>query len=206
MKRILVILGLALVLAVCALPTVAQSPNNIWSFTNQNAYASFYAADPNDPSGCTSVQAVVSVNMNDFNMPGSPSKPSASMSVFLAQADNCAGVWLKFFQDSPAVAEFTVSESTSSLKAQGQIWDQISNSLQWVMIDLTWSPTALPTKSSSTSHYKTPQVIALFLNTQMYRPADVTGNISVEGANFTPEKSRDGNFGMNSQKNLGVSK
>jgi hypothetical protein len=192
-----------LLFAALSAAALAQPPN-IWTYTDNSAYGYFYSSDPADSSGCVTLEAYVLASSGGRSFPGRPTQPVLWMGTTLTQTDNCTGVVLKsFYEVNPDVTQFIVSESKATLKAQGYLYDQASNSMQWVVIDLTWSPMGPPTKTSSTSHYKAPDGNAVFLNTQISRLAYMTGSISVEGVNFTPEKSVGANYFMITQKNVG---
>jgi hypothetical protein len=99
---ILICRGLFLLLGVLTVSHLASAQTvNIWN--GQNAYAWFMAADPSDPSGCKMVEVSIGPSLNQTKSPPGPGNSYGSVSLFLAQFDNCTGSWIKFFQDFPSL-------------------------------------------------------------------------------------------------------
>ena len=204
MKRVCISFLITTVFVILSAPLIAQTP--VSTYTANSAFAWFSANDPSDPTGCTVIQGLVSPSSSFTATPGPPPKaPPASMYLFLAKYDFCNwGVYM-MVQDYPTVTELSMNPASAHLRAEGNVYEQVSGSMQWVTVDVTWSPTSSQVHNSSIRS-KSSQGVTLYRSRQTVYSADATGTIMFGGQNYIPLPTSNANFVMQSDFNLGNSR
>jgi hypothetical protein len=196
MKRRLLVHAFVLFLGALIAPTVIQA-GDIWHNSGKNAFAYFYAPDPTDGSGCVFVGAWVDANIGRSQSPPGRGSLDGVVNINFIQYDGCNSVYLIWAAGWEYLTgqELTVSGSSARLIKDVQVWDDVSQSLYWVTVDLAWSPTGPAVRQSDHEHVQWPGFNLNYRWSGTYRPAEATGSISDGVTNFTPETSFDGNFG-----------
>lgn len=102
------------------------------------------------------------------------------------------------------VRVLTIGQQSASLRAEGDVFDQISGSSKRVTIDIVWSKNGTCTQQSQVSHFKSLPSVGVSRSTQTVCPAVASGTIVIDGINLTPEVTNNADFVLYTQKNVGV--
>ena len=199
----------ALILAALNLPTTAWSGDIIHSgFKSANA-AFFNTTNPtgcnciSDPTTCILAGVFAFATEDKLQSPPGPGGSSSSAQIMIFQND-CTFAQLRAadcFPSGPlADQDFQVSQNLDSATLNAAFecfgFDFVSE-LPWdfnVDVDLTWTGTGDIIRFKSNSHNSFPGCI---FNEQINftsRPAEASGTVSDETANFTPNPSANANI------------
>jgi hypothetical protein len=187
MKRLLLILALALSALVATPASAAGAETLHFSFKGQTADAFFSSVDP---SGCVFTEVGVFAVDGRVKETGHPAVSSEAF-IFISQFDACTDTLLLAADGSATLApgEFQIDQqlTTASLNTTIEVFDFVSGTSFPVDVSVSWTGVGATFRIKDHFQIKTPgfKVNSRFDGT--FREATASGTVSDGTTNFTPE-------------------
>ncbi len=174
-------------LAVLTLPTGAKAAD-VLHLRGAEASASFFSVDP---SNCIGTSVFVQFGEISTKNPPEPGQQVSIAAVYISQYDFCTGVQLISvstqgdFQLPANAAQVEKHLNSAALNATIQAFDYLNNLPIDVEIHLTWTSTDEPPfRNNGHFHFQSPGVIFSSHSRSTSRTAEVSGTVSLGGANL----------------------
>jgi hypothetical protein len=200
MKSATVIATALTLLSLTTVPALAATSTK-YQFKGQNASANFYQSDDCNYSS-------VSVNGFDNVTKSGPGAPVSQTGAYLyySSYNFCTGAQFYGSGFSENIPFTSNKLNSATLNGTFTVYDYYSGTSKTATVNLTWTGTGDTYRGKSQSRYQGPGYTSIYRSSGSSRDAEVTGTVTLDGANLIANLTSSGSLSTSSNGDLYIIK